>query len=251
MRVGGVNKISPAKKPASHQHHCPTCRRARRCRERSCKHRKGMLCVDCQIGRKNLVSMAVIIFMLLLLSSQAYATCVQISATTQDCIYILTWDWEQTGGDPADGYKMQQQVDNNGIWYDIYQPIPVATKTLTDSINGDMGNRSIAWRVFAYNDAGLSAPSNVAQTTTPAVVTGIDIKTRAGLLPLISRRLTDTNTIISVLINANEVLGPQGVEITYPAYLTLNVSRRATNMSSIVAFLVNKSVPVIVNGQPK
>lgn len=67
-------------------------------------------------------------------------------------------------------------------------------------------------------------------------------------LVIVSRRATDTASVIGVLVNKDAVLSPEGIEFIYPAGMTLNVSRRADNTSSAIAVLVNKSMAVIVNG---
>lgn len=197
---------------------------------------------------------AIFILCLLLLAMPAQAACTQTSATEQTCTYTLAWDWAQGTGGPALGFVVQQQVDNNDEWYDIYNPLPLSQKSLVDAIVGDKGGRVIAWRVLAYNDIGRSGPSNTVSVTTPAIVApaeSVVIKTRPGLTVNVSRRGTDSSSIISVLLNKNETLGPEGVEIAYPAGSTLNVSRRAGNTTSIVSVLVNKSVVVTVNGQAR
>ena len=98
-----------------------------------------------------------VLFLMLALANLALAAC-QVNGTVQDCTYHLSWDWAQDSGDPADGFNMQQQVDNNGTWYDILQPIPVTQLTVDDLIQNDKGGRSICYRVFAFNSAGRSVP---------------------------------------------------------------------------------------------
>lgn len=187
-----------------------------------------------------------------LLVGEAVGDC-KPTASEQDCSYVLTWNWEQGEGAPADSFQVQQEVDQNGSWYDIYSALPISERTLTDTIRGDKGGRHICWRVLACNAAGRSDPSNVVCVVTPPIeaANSVAITTRPGLLVNVSRRATDTTSIVAVLINNDEVLGPAGIEIEAPAGLRINVSRRATNTSSVVSILVNRNQSVSVNGQQK
>jgi hypothetical protein len=70
------------------------------------------------------------IFTIFLLASlfiigEAKAACKVDSPTSQDCTYILSWDWEWGDGGPADGFIVQEMVDDTGEWYDIYDPLPL------------------------------------------------------------------------------------------------------------------------------
>jgi hypothetical protein len=88
-------------------------------------------------------------------------------------------------------------------------------------------------------------------TPPPPAPTGLQVSTADGVTVNVSRRAEDTTSVVSVLVNKDEVIGPQGVEIAYPQGTSLNVSRRASNTTSVVSFLVNKSLSVTHNGQPK
>jgi hypothetical protein len=85
---------------------------------------------------------------LFVMLGEAQASCKVSSPTSQDCTYVLTWEWEQGDGGPSDGFIVQQMADDNGEWYDIWDPVPITQKTLTDLIFGDKGDRRIDWRVL-------------------------------------------------------------------------------------------------------
>lgn len=109
------------------------------------------------------------IALILFFASDAQAACTQTSTTEQDCTYRLDWTWEKGTGGDALGFVMQQMVDNDGEWRDIGEPIPLTERIFIDTIRGDIGGRSISWRVMAYNAVARSTPSNLASVVTPEI----------------------------------------------------------------------------------
>lgn len=184
------------------------------------------------------------VFLALFLCSAMYgrpaAAACTVKGTVQDCIFQLDWQWP---GDPktADGFVYQRQ--DAGNWVDKGTN-PIDQLTAADGITNDPGNTQFCYRVFAFNSAGRSDPSNTACATTPI----IDVVTmKTGAIVTVSHRSNDTSSIISILVNQNTVIGAGGLELTYPAKYTLLVSRRATNVSTVIALLVNKSTNVLIN----
>jgi hypothetical protein len=95
----------------------------------ACSHRRSRAPDDAAECRKLAGRSVNRIFTIFLLASlfiigEAKAACKVDSPTSQDCTYILSWDWERGDGGPADGFIVQQMVDDNGEWYDIYDPLP-------------------------------------------------------------------------------------------------------------------------------
>jgi hypothetical protein len=111
----------------------------------------------------------------------------------------------------------------------------------------DTGYQTYKWQLYAFNAAGRSAPAEATSVSAP-VMSLVTLATPA--IVTTSRRSNDTSTVISILVNANTVIGPAGLVITYPPGITLLTSRRATSTSSVIAILVNKSTIVSINPAP-
>lgn len=164
--------------------------------------------------------------------------------------FTVTLTWTDNS-DNEDGFGIQaaqtctidaQGNATSGLFNDIGK-VGANVQTFADP-NASDGE---CYRVFAFNAAGNSEFSNTVQI--PVNQNVVSIKTDA--IVTVSRRATDTSTIISILVNANTVIGPGGFEISYPPNMTLLVSRRASNTSSVMAILVNHSTVVLINGVQK
>lgn len=159
----------------------------------------------------------------------------------QTCNYNIAWQWQQGTGDPTDGFVLQR----NGV--DFLTNIPPDSRAVAVGFQ-DAGFQTYDWRLFAFNAAGRSGPSNTQTITTAPVMSLVTLNT--GAIVTTSRRATDTSSVVSILVNANTPIGPGGLVITYPPGITLLTSRRAQNTSTVIAILVNKSTAVVINPDP-
>lgn len=176
----------------------------------------------------------------LLWPQSAFAGCNQV-VPLQTCSYNISWNWSQGEGEAADGFILQR----NG--QDFLNPISLALRSVTVGFQ-DQGYQSYEWKLFAFNASGRSEPA-VATNISAPIMSLVTLQSFTGIVTT-SRRSTDTSTIVSVLVNANQQIGPGGLVITYPPGITLLTSRRALNTSSVIAILVNKSTIVTLNPDP-
>jgi hypothetical protein len=183
-----------------------------------------------------------IILLLLLLPGSALAVCNQV-VPLQTCTYNVTWQWEQGAeGAPTDGFILQR----NGV--DFLTNIAPSLRAVSVGFQ-DTGYQTYEWRLFAFNAEGRSGSSNPQTVTSSPIMSLVTLHNFTGIVTT-SRRSNDTSSVISVLVNANQVIGPAGLVITYPPGITLLTSRRAQSTSTVIAILVNKSTVVTLNPDP-
>jgi hypothetical protein len=110
---------------------------------------------------KNIAAMFCLITALLSLGGIADAQ------TTQTVIITVSWGPAASGNEL--GYNVYQCVGAGCTgFYRIGQPVLKGTTSFLDTIFNDPGNRTICYRVTAFNDRGESPPTNsVCVTTAP------------------------------------------------------------------------------------
>jgi hypothetical protein len=182
----------------------------------------------------------IIILIILLVSRLAEAGCNQV-VPLQTCTYNVTWQWEHGDGGDNQGFILQR----NGV--DFLTNIAPDLRSVAVGFQ-DTGYQTYKWELYAFNAEGRSGPSNPQSVTTAPVMSLVTLLTHA--IVTTSRRSNDTSSVISILVNANTVIGEGGLVITYPPGITLLTSRRALNTSSVIAILVNKSTTVVINPDP-
>jgi hypothetical protein len=178
--------------------------------------------------------------LLLLWPQSALAKCNQV-VPLQTCNYDITWQWSQGEGGDNQGFILQR----NGV--DFLSGIPPDARSAVVGFQ-DTGFQTYEWRLFAFNAEGRSGSSNPQTTVSAPVMSLVTMITQA--IVTTSRRSNDSSSVISILVNANTVIGPAGLVITYPPGITLLTSRRALSTSSVIAILVNKSTVVVINPDP-
>lgn len=157
----------------------------------------------------------------------------------------VTATWDDNCNAPLcieDGFRMERCEGMNCANFQPLANIGRDVLIYIDS-NVELG-KSYGYRLKAFRETIESTYSNSAYITMP----GLMLTTRPGLLMSISRRATNTSSVVSILVNRNETLGPQGVEIAYRSGVALSISRRATDTSSVVSLLINKDEILSVNG---
>ena len=89
--------------------------------------------------------------------------------TTQTVTTTLSWGQAASGNEL--GYNVYQCVGVGCAgFYRIGQPVPKDTRSFVDTIFNDPGNRTICYRVTAFNDSGESPPTNTLCMTTASIV---------------------------------------------------------------------------------
>jgi hypothetical protein len=178
----------------------------------------------------------------LLTAANAEGGCNQV-VPLQTCSYNVSWKWEPgESGIPTDGFILQR----NGV--DFLTNIAPDLRSVAVGFQ-DTGYQNYKWELYAFNAEGRSGPSNPQTVTSAPIMSLITLLNFTGIVTT-SRRSTDTSSIVSILVNANQQIGPNGLVITYPPGITLLTSRRATSTSSVIAILVNKSTVVTLNPDP-
>jgi hypothetical protein len=90
--------------------------------------------------------------------------------TTQTVIIKVSWG--AAASDNELGYNVYQCVGAGCTgFYRIGQPVLKGTSSFLDTIFNDPGNRTICYRVKAFNDGGESPPTNSLCVTTAPVGT--------------------------------------------------------------------------------
>lgn len=191
--------------------------------------------------KRELASFIVGLIILVARVSEVEAACNQV-VPLQTCSYNVSWQWSQGEGGENQGFILQR----NGV--DFLTNIAPDLRSVAVGFQ-DTGYQTYEWRLFAFNAEGRSGPSNPQTVTSAPIMSLVTLHTFTGIVTT-SRRSNDTSSVISVLVNANQVIGPAGLVITYPPGITLLTSRRATSTSTVIAILVNKSTVVTLNPDP-
>ena len=78
----------------------------------------------------------------------------------------LSWSAPSSnGGSPITGYKIERSLDGGSTWSTLVTNTGSSSTTYSDT--GLQSGTTYKYRVSAINSIGTSAPSNIAQTTTP------------------------------------------------------------------------------------
>lgn len=160
----------------------------------------------------------------------------------QTCSYNISWQWSQGEGGENQGFILQR----NG--QDFMTNISPDLRSVAVGFQ-DIGYITYSWQLFAFNAEGRSPPSNTQTVTSAPIMSLVTLSNFTGIVTT-SRRSNDASSVISILVNANQQIGPAGLIITYPPGITLLTSRRAQSTSTVIAILVNKSTVVTLNPDP-
>lgn len=185
----------------------------------------------------------IFVIMILLVSrvNEAEGSCNQV-VPLQTCTYDISWQWSKGEGGDNQGFILQR----NG--QDFMTNISPDLRSVAVGFQ-DIGYQTYSWQLYAFNAEGRSPPSNVQTVTSAPIMSLVTLHTFTGIVTT-SRRSNDTSSVISILVNANQQIGPGGLVITYPPGITLLTSRRAQSTSTVIAILVNKSTVVTLNPDP-
>lgn len=118
-------------------------------------------------------------------------------------------------------------------------------------VNGANRLRFVHVSSGGYRIDAATVRFELPETDPPMPPNSLKISSAFPAIVNVSRRATDTSSVVGILINKDQQLTPDGIEIEHPSNLILNVSRRADNTSSVVAVLVNRNQPVFVNGEKR
>lgn len=160
--------------------------------------------------------------------------------------FFLSWTQDTTI--PVTGFEIERKVQ--GGTGAVIAKVAGDLRTYQDT-GALTPDQTYCYQVRAIGKDGASPLS----TEQCAPYAGVRIYIDSGQQVLVSRRATDTSSIVAILVNANQNVVENQVPvpgaITINSRSTLTVSKRATLGASTISVLVNANEIVTVNGVKK
>ena len=162
--------------------------------------------------------------------------------------FYVTWQQDTSKG-PISEFEISRKPQGGTMA--VITKVPGDARVYADEDPTMKPGNTYCYQVRSFNAGAPSTPS----AEQCAVHAGVRIFIDSGQKVLISRRATTTSTLVSILVNADQVVAenmptPPAKEVTVNLRpgIKLIVSRRATTGASTISVLVNQDEVVTVNG---